>query len=99
MFFFVINVNDCATKFKFGDGYDCYHSRKDNIMRAMDAVIDRKRALVCSHDDVGEVVLSIFVTLVLVCSLPIVTLPAVIPPSDGDKCASAFRREGDGLDD
>ena len=61
--------------------------------------------------------MAITVILVLVCSLPFVTLSAVITEfvkpnsvsnlfatgnvlhSDGDKCAFAFRREGDGFDD
>ena len=48
MFFFVINVIECVTKFKFDDWYDCYPSPKET-----DAVTDRKRALV-SHGEVGE---------------------------------------------
>ena len=49
VFFFVINVNDCVTKFKFDDVYAYYYSPIDSIMRATDAVIGQKRALVCSH--------------------------------------------------
>ena len=47
---------DCkkSTKFKLDDLYGDYHSSPDSIMRATDAVIDWKRALVCSHCDVGE---------------------------------------------
>ena len=34
--------------------YSDYHSSTDSIMRATDAVIGQKRALMCSHCDVGE---------------------------------------------
>ena len=54
LFFFVINVNDCVTKFKFDDGYGYCHSPIDSIVRATDAVIGRKSAVVCSHCDVSE---------------------------------------------
>ena len=57
-----------------------------------------------------RVALSILVILMLMCSLPIGTLSAEVPEyanlnsgdvlsSSGNKCALAFLREGDELDD
>ena len=47
---------DCqkSTKLKLDDLYGDYHSSTDSNMRATDAMIGRKRALVCSLFDVGE---------------------------------------------
>ena len=41
-------------KFKFDRVYGYHHSLKDNIMRTIDVMIGRKRALVCRYCDVSE---------------------------------------------
>merc|ERR1712214_219562 len=54
LLFPAINVNDCVTKSKFDNVYGCRHSLPDGIMRATDAMIGGKRALVCGYGDVGK---------------------------------------------
>merc|ERR1711978_826337 len=54
LLFPAINVNDCVTKSKFDNAYGCRHSLPDGIMRATDAMIGGKRALICGYGDVGK---------------------------------------------
>lgn len=54
LLFPAINVNDSVTKSKFDNVYGCRHSTVDGIMRATDAMIAGKRALVCGYGDVGK---------------------------------------------
>ncbi|CAE8718181.1 unnamed protein product [Polarella glacialis] len=51
---FPANVNDCVTKSKFDNVYGCRRSLPDRIMRAMDVMIDGKRALACGYGDAGK---------------------------------------------
>merc|ERR1739846_157439 len=54
LLFPAINVNDCVTKSKFDNVYGCRHSLPDGIMRATDAMIGGKRALILGYGDVGK---------------------------------------------
>jgi len=54
LLFPAINVNDCVTKSKFDNVYGCRHSLPDSIMRATDAMIGGKRALIAGYGDVGK---------------------------------------------
>merc|ERR1712025_1158722 len=54
LLFPAINVNDCVTKSKFDNVYDCRHSLPDGIMRATDVMIGGKRAVICGYGDVGK---------------------------------------------
>ena len=49
LFFFVINVKDHATEFKFDDVYDSCHLLNDSIMCAIDVLIAGKSVLVCGY--------------------------------------------------
>ena len=52
--FFDIKVNDCVMKSRFDNVYGRRHSLNDDIMRATDVAIGRKRALVRRYCDVGK---------------------------------------------
>jgi adenosylhomocysteinase len=54
LLFPAINVNDSVTKSKFDNLYGCRHSLVDGIMRASDAMIAGKVAVVCGYGDVGK---------------------------------------------
>merc|ERR1712086_641339 len=54
LLFPAINVNDCVTKSKFDNVYDCRHSLPDGIMRATDVMIAGKTAWVGGFGDVGK---------------------------------------------
>jgi adenosylhomocysteinase len=49
-----MNVNDSVTKSKFDNIYGCRHSLVDGIMRATDAMISGKVAVICGYGDVGK---------------------------------------------
>ena len=51
LLFPAINVNDWATKSEFDNVYGCRHSLPDGTMRATDAMIGGRRALVCGYGD------------------------------------------------
>ena len=54
LFFFVINVKDHATEFKFDDVYDSCHLLNDNIMCAIEVPIAGESVLVCGYGDVDD---------------------------------------------
>ena len=54
LLFSTINVNDCETKAKIDNVYDCRHSLIDGIMRTTDVTNGGKRAPVCGFGDVGK---------------------------------------------
>ena len=54
LLFPAINVNDSVTKSKFDNVYGCRHSLVDAIMRATDAMLSGKVAVVAGYGDVGK---------------------------------------------